>query len=130
MMKKRASLRDETMSTHGTTRIGILTLQGDFEPHFAALKHLGVEAASVRTPDALADLHGLVMPGGESNTLPKSARERLATWAKPMLFDLDADPATENNLADANGNILPDLRGKFVDFLADCGTAPDFVEKW
>jgi len=52
-------------------RIGILTLQGDYEAHAEALKRLGVEAVGVRTPAALEEIDGLVMPGGESTALLK-----------------------------------------------------------
>jgi 5'-phosphate synthase pdxT subunit len=51
------------------TRIGVLALQGDFEAHDRMLRGLGVGAAEVRQPRQLEDLHGLVMPGGESTTL-------------------------------------------------------------
>jgi 5'-phosphate synthase pdxT subunit len=52
-------------------RIGVLALQGDFARHAQALTRLGVEAPEVRTPDQLAGLDGLVIPGGESTTLLK-----------------------------------------------------------
>jgi 5'-phosphate synthase pdxT subunit len=50
------------------TTIGVLALQGDFAEHQAALRRLGVEARQVRTPEALRDLDGLILPGGESTT--------------------------------------------------------------
>jgi 5'-phosphate synthase pdxT subunit len=50
-------------------RIGVLAIQGDFEAHRRALKSLGAEATEVRTPEQLADLDGLVIPGGESTTI-------------------------------------------------------------
>ncbi len=52
-------------------RIGVLALQGDFARHAQALARLGVAAPEVRTPGALGDLDGLVIPGGESTTLLK-----------------------------------------------------------
>lgn len=52
-------------------RIGILTLQGDYEAHAAAFTRLGVETVGVRTPTALEALGGLVIPGGESSALLK-----------------------------------------------------------
>lgn len=52
-------------------RIGVLTLQGDFEAHAAALARLGVEAIGVRTPERLDAIDGLVIPGGESSALLK-----------------------------------------------------------
>jgi 5'-phosphate synthase pdxT subunit len=50
-------------------RIGVLAIQGDFEAHRRMLESLGAEAREVRTPDQLADLDGLVIPGGESTTI-------------------------------------------------------------
>jgi pyridoxal 5'-phosphate synthase pdxT subunit len=50
-------------------RIGVLAIQGDFEAHAAALGRLGAEAVEVRRPEQLADLDGLVIPGGESTTI-------------------------------------------------------------
>ena len=52
-------------------KIGVLALQGDFALHVQALERCGVEAVEVRKPEQLADLDGLVMPGGESTTLLK-----------------------------------------------------------
>jgi 5'-phosphate synthase pdxT subunit len=49
--------------------IGILALQGDFEAHAGVLRELGVEARVVRTPEDLAGLDGLILPGGESTTM-------------------------------------------------------------
>jgi len=52
-------------------RVGVLALQGDFEAHQRALERAGAEAVQVRTAEALADLDGLVIPGGESTTMLK-----------------------------------------------------------
>ena len=51
--------------------MGVLALQGDFEAHQKALERAGAEAVQVRTAEALADLDGLVIPGGESTTMLK-----------------------------------------------------------
>jgi 5'-phosphate synthase pdxT subunit len=57
--------------------IGVLAVQGDFAEHAAMLRRaavsLGVELAvrEVRTPAQLADLDGLIVPGGESTTMGK-----------------------------------------------------------
>jgi pyridoxal 5'-phosphate synthase pdxT subunit len=50
-------------------RIGVLALQGNFREHVQMLRGLGVEAVEVRKPEQLADLDGLVIPGGESTTI-------------------------------------------------------------
>src|ERR1051325_6626113 len=52
-------------------RVGVLALQGDFEAHGKALQRAGAEAVEVRDAKALADLDGLVIPGGESTTMLK-----------------------------------------------------------
>src|SRR5439155_13164226 len=52
-------------------RIGVLSLQGDFFEHAAALRRLGAEPVEVRLPTQLADLAGLIIPGGESTTIGK-----------------------------------------------------------
>jgi 5'-phosphate synthase pdxT subunit len=52
-------------------RIGVLALQGDFALHAKALARCGAEVVEVRKPEQLADLDGLVVPGGESTTLLK-----------------------------------------------------------
>ncbi len=56
-------------------RIGILALQGDFAEHIALLECIGVEAVEVRLPEHLAALDGLIVPGGESTTIGKLARD-------------------------------------------------------
>ena len=52
-------------------RVGVLALQGAFAAHEVALAGLGAETAQVRTPDDLAGVDALVMPGGESTTMSR-----------------------------------------------------------
>jgi 5'-phosphate synthase pdxT subunit len=47
----------------------VLAIQGGFEAHVGALERLGAEALEVRRPEQLAELDGLVIPGGESTTI-------------------------------------------------------------
>jgi 5'-phosphate synthase pdxT subunit len=49
-------------------KIGILSVQGDFEAHSAALSELGAEPVEVRTVSDLEDCGGIILPGGESTT--------------------------------------------------------------
>ena len=49
-------------------QVGVLGLQGGFEPHVVALRALGHEVERVRYPCELEGLEGLVLPGGESST--------------------------------------------------------------
>jgi 5'-phosphate synthase pdxT subunit len=53
--------------------IGVLALQGDVREHLAALRAAGAEARAVRRPEELAEVDGLVVPGGESTTMAKLA---------------------------------------------------------
>ena len=73
-------------------KIGVLALQGDFALHVQALTRCGVEAVEIRKPEQLADVDGLVIPGGESTTLLKlmhewhfvPALEKFHAAGKPM----------------------------------------------
>lgn len=59
-------------------RIGVLALQGDVREHLHALASAGAEAIAVRRPSELADLDGLVLPGGESTTM----------WKLSVIFEM------------------------------------------
>jgi 5'-phosphate synthase pdxT subunit len=52
-------------------RVGILALQGDFAAHSRVLEALQVPWHLVKTPADLAQVAGLILPGGESTTLLK-----------------------------------------------------------
>lgn len=50
-------------------RVGVLALQGDVREHRQMLEQVGAETLPVRTPDELAGVEALVIPGGESTTM-------------------------------------------------------------
>jgi 5'-phosphate synthase pdxT subunit len=52
-------------------RVGVLALQGAFREHILLLEALGVEADAIRLRDQLADVAGLIVPGGESTAIGK-----------------------------------------------------------
>ncbi len=52
-------------------KIGVLALQGDFDAHRRRLEELGAEVVLVKKPEQLAEIDGLVIPGGESGTFLK-----------------------------------------------------------
>ncbi|WP_248150169.1 pyridoxal 5'-phosphate synthase glutaminase subunit PdxT [Microbacterium aoyamense] len=56
------------------TRVGVLALQGDVREHARVLSGLGAEAVLVRRPSELAEVDGLVLPGGESSVIDKLSR--------------------------------------------------------
>ena len=54
--------------------VGVLALQGDVREHVALLRSLGADVREVRTPAQLAEVVGLVIPGGESSVMDKLSR--------------------------------------------------------
>lgn len=50
-------------------KIGVLALQGAVRLHAEAFSALGAETVAVRTPEDLAGLDAVVLPGGESTTM-------------------------------------------------------------
>jgi pyridoxal 5'-phosphate synthase pdxT subunit len=58
--------------------IGVLGLQGDMAEHARALSAAGASTVTVRRPDELDRVDGLVIPGGESTTM----------WKLAVIFDL------------------------------------------
>lgn len=51
--------------------IGVLALQGGVAEHLRALERSGAHARPVRRPEDLDQVHGLVLPGGESTTMTR-----------------------------------------------------------
>jgi 5'-phosphate synthase pdxT subunit len=54
-------------------KIGVLALHGAVIEHIQTLRAIGVEPVSVRLPEDLEGLAGLILPGGESTTMRKLA---------------------------------------------------------
>jgi len=54
--------------------IGVLALQGDVREHRAMLRAIGAKSMEIRLPTDLANVQGLIIPGGESTTIGKLAR--------------------------------------------------------
>lgn len=75
-----------------TIHIGVLALQGAVEEHIRSLRRIGAEAVPVKRVEQLGELHGLVIPGGESTTIGKLMRKygfieairRFAADGKPI----------------------------------------------
>jgi 5'-phosphate synthase pdxT subunit len=55
-------------------KAGVLALQGDFREHARAFEDAGASPVEVRTPEHLAQVECLAIPGGESTTISKLAR--------------------------------------------------------
>lgn len=66
-------------------KIGVLALQGAFREHLDTLRTIGVEGVRVREPADLADIAGLILPGGESTTM----RQLIERWGlRDPIMDL------------------------------------------
>jgi 5'-phosphate synthase pdxT subunit len=61
----------DELAHRNTPHIGVLAIQGDYERHAAALEESGAQPSLIKTPEALADLDALILPGGESTTMLK-----------------------------------------------------------
>ena len=55
-------------------KVGVLSLQGDFAAHGAALERAGAVPVFVREREQLGQIDGLIIPGGESTTMLKLLR--------------------------------------------------------
>ena len=80
-------------------RVGVVALQGDFEKHLEALRRTSpnVDPVEIRTPEELATVERVILPGGESTTvgllmrrfglgeaLTKAAAEGMPIWGTCM----------------------------------------------
>jgi 5'-phosphate synthase pdxT subunit len=71
-------------------KIGVLALQGAFAEHLSILRAIGVEGIEVRLPEHLADVDGLILPGGESTAM----RRLIDRWKmRGPILDLAASGA-------------------------------------
>ncbi len=52
-------------------KVGVLAMQGAFIEHINALEKLGVESITVRNEKDLENIHGIIIPGGESTSIGK-----------------------------------------------------------
>ena len=57
-------------------KIGVLALHGAVIEHIEILRKIGVEPVTVRLPEDLEGVAGLILPGGESTTM----RKLVARW--------------------------------------------------
>ncbi|HEU5144417.1 MAG TPA: pyridoxal 5'-phosphate synthase glutaminase subunit PdxT [Dermatophilaceae bacterium] len=54
--------------------MGVLAVQGDVREHVAVLRDLGAEVITVRRPEEVERIDGLIIPGGESTVMDKLVR--------------------------------------------------------
>lgn len=56
------------------TKIGVLALQGAVAEHIRGIEKAGAEGVVVKRTEQLAELDGIILPGGESTTIGKLMR--------------------------------------------------------
>lgn len=56
-------------------RIGVLALQGAVAEHIRSIELAGGEGVAIKRTEQLADIDGLIIPGGESTTIGKLMRK-------------------------------------------------------
>lgn len=61
--------------------IGVLAIQGDFQAHKTMLSTIGVESREIRLAGDLDGITHLIIPGGESTTIQKVAKQN-GLWSK------------------------------------------------
>lgn len=61
------------------TTIGILALQGDFAEHKEIVESCGANTVLIKHADQLAEIDGLIIPGGESTTIAKLTSNAIDT---------------------------------------------------
>ena len=73
-------------------KIGVLALQGAVREHISSLEACGVEAIAIKRKEQLAEVEGLILPGGESTAIRRlidkydfmDALKEFARVGKPM----------------------------------------------
>lgn len=55
-------------------KIGVLALQGAVAEHIRMIEMAGAEGVVIKRPEQLEEIHGLIIPGGESTTIGKLMR--------------------------------------------------------
>ena len=126
-------------------KVGVLSLQGDFAAHGAALARAGAEPVFVREPEQLADLDGLILPGGESTTMLKLLRsERLfeplaefgrrkpvfGTCAGAILLANEVSNPEQESLGLFDISVERNAYGRQVDSrIAEIDPEPEFAER-
>ncbi|MCB0344049.1 MAG: pyridoxal 5'-phosphate synthase glutaminase subunit PdxT [Bdellovibrionales bacterium] len=67
-------------------KIGVLSLQGDFDAHASSISRIGGKAIQVRKPSELSALDGIVLPGGESSAMLKLLEPELIAELQSVLL--------------------------------------------
>lgn len=123
----------------------MLSLQGDFAAHGAALERAGAEPVYVRQREQFGEIDGLVIPGGESTTMLKLLRyENLldaltefgrrkpifGTCAGAILLAGDVSGPAQESLGLMDIGIERNAYGRQIDSrVAEISPAPEFEKR-
>ena len=126
-------------------KVGVLSLQGDFAAHGAALERAGAEPVFVREREQFGAIDGLVIPGGESTTMLKLLRyedllETLAefgrrkpvfgTCAGAILMAGEVSGPAQESLGLMDIGIERNAYGRQIDSrVAEISPGPDFEKR-
>jgi 5'-phosphate synthase pdxT subunit len=126
-------------------KVGILSLQGDFEAHGAAVERAGAEPVFVREPEQFGAIDGLIIPGGESTTMLKLLRyegllEKLAefgarkpvfgTCAGAILMAHDVSSPAQDSLDFMDIGVERNAYGRQIDSrVAELDPEPEFQKR-
>jgi 5'-phosphate synthase pdxT subunit len=126
-------------------RVGILSLQGDFEAHGRAVERAGAEPVFVREPEQFDTIDGLIIPGGESTTMLKLLRyeglmEKLTdfgarkpvfgTCAGAILMARDVSMPEQDSLGFLDIGVERNAYGRQVDSrVAELDPEPEFLDR-
>ena len=72
--RRAGALLHSTLVSSSSPTVGVLAVQGDVREHADALRAAGAQPVPVRRPRELAQVSGLVIPGGESTVIDKLIR--------------------------------------------------------
>ncbi len=126
-------------------KIGVCSLQGDFEKHGRILQALGVDFEYVAQGGQLAGIDGLILPGGESTTMLKlldvenlfeplldfaRSRPLFGTCAGAILMAREVTAPAQRSLGLMDITVERNAYGRQIDsFIQQIDPSPEFAER-
>ena len=126
-------------------KIGVCSLQGDFEKHGRILQALGADFEYVAQGGQLAGIDGLILPGGESTTMLKlldvenlfeplldfaRSRPLFGTCAGAILMAREVTAPAQRSLGLMDITVERNAYGRQIDsFIQQIDPSPEFAER-
>lgn len=126
-------------------KVGILSLQGDFAAHGAAVERAGGEPVYVRERPQFDEIDGLIIPGGESTTMLKLLRYEglfddlvrfgqrkpmFGTCAGAILMAKEVSNPSQESLGLIDIEVERNAYGRQIDSrVVEIDTEPDFQQR-